>query len=285
MMLFDLHSHSTASDGQHSPSELVAIAKEKGVSVLALTDHDTVLGCEEAEKACIEAKIKFIPGVEITVEGPDDFHIVGLGLDIQNKELISELNKLSEIRKKKAIDICNTLCEMGIDICIDEVMKKVRGTSVGKPHIAEVLVEKGYVKESKDSFDKYFNIPPICNIKKEKLTRERTIQMIHNAGGIAVLAHPYQMELEEDKLHEMISELKNIGLDGIECWYSEYTEDMTQRYIEYAEEFALLKSIGSDFHGENKKPGIQLGTGRNDSLLRLRKISEFDSEILKKLNV
>ncbi|MCQ2460472.1 MAG: PHP domain-containing protein [Ruminococcus sp.] len=283
MVLYDLHTHSSASDGEYSPSVLAEKVKNAGISVWALTDHDTVDGCQEAAEAAEKLGIQFIPGVECTCKGHRHFHILGLGIDINSTELKNALNELAESRMLCAEKICAVLREKGLDIQLDDVLKYADGGSVGKPHIGRVMIDKGYVSEMEEAFQKYFETPEIKSIKKKKLTSKEAVDLIHSAGGIAVLAHPYQLGIEPELLHDFVGNLKNDGLDGIECWYSKFTEEMMETYIGFAEEFGLLKSIGSDFHGGKSKPDISLGTGRYNSIITLREKHDFDGEILKVL--
>jgi len=282
-MLIDMHTHSSCSDGILTPSELVAQAYENGISVLALTDHDTVSGCREAGEACSRYGIRFIPGAEITGRENDKLHILGYGIDPEDPGLNNAFIKLADGRTDCAAKICGILKEMGVDISFEEVMECVPGPSVGKPHIAEVMIRKGYVSSVAEAFEKYFRRPEIKAVKKYKLPAAEVIGLIHRSGGIAVLAHPYQLKLDDEQLYEFVRDLKDLGLDGIECYYSRYTPEMTAYYLKMADEFGLLASIGSDFHGELRKPGVKLGTGIDNSLISLQSIKEFDGRILEKI--
>lgn len=282
-MLIDMHTHSSCSDGGFTPSELAAEAYKSGVSVLALTDHDTVSGCREAEAACRKYGIRFIPGVEITGRENDKLHILGYGIDTDNADLNCAFKKLAEGRTSAVAGICEVLKEMGVDVSIEEVMECVSGPSAGKPHIAEVMIRKGYVSAVSEAFEKYFRRPEIKAVKKYKLPAAEAIDLIHRSGGIAVLAHPYQLKLDDGELHEFVRMLSDQGLDGIECYYSKYTPEMTAYYLKLADEFGLLASIGSDFHGKLRKPGVELGTGENNSLITLQSVKKFDGKILEKI--
>lgn len=284
MKKYDLHVHSSASDGELSPSELIAKAAKQDIAVIALTDHDTVSGCVEAAAEAKKQSINFIPGIEITGKEKDKLHILGLGLDFSNSELISEMTKCAEARLKRTYDICNVLREMGAILDPEIINSSVRG-NVGKPHIAKELMKKGYADSVADAFGKYLTDPRITAIEKYELGYAFAIDLIHKAGGLAVLAHPYQMKLTDRELDSFLGALKESGLDGIECWYSLYTTEMTEQYLKLAEKHDLLVSLGSDYHGDTVKPDIKLWKGKNDSIIRQRELFPFECErcILNKL--
>ncbi len=282
MKLTDLHTHSSASDGTFSPSELAVKASEENIKTLALTDHDSVSGCIEAQEKCNELGITFIPGVEISAAEHKKMHILGLGIDPSCSVLCEKLDLLRKERLNCAERICSILNEKKYKISFEEVIKEAGNSSIGKPHIAKILLKNGEISSIEEAFEKIFSIPEIRSLKKVKLWSAEAISLIHQAGGLAVLAHPYQMKKSSDELHDTVRELKDSGLDGIECWYSKHTPEMFKEYLGYAEEFGLYKSIGSDFHGTNK-PGTELGTGISGSLTELRKITDFDEKIIRKI--
>lgn len=280
--LVDMHTHSIMSDGTMTPSELVEAAKNSGVTTLALTDHDTVSGCAEAENACRNLGIRFVSGVEISCEGNSKLHILGYGLDYSAPELIIALDSLADERKLCAQKVCKELERFGVKTDYDEVLQIAGGGSVGKPHIAELMIRKGYVSSIQEGFERYLNHPDIKSIEKKKLPPAEAVDLIHRCGGLAVLAHPYQMKLEKDKLHRFIEKLAASGLDGIECWYTRYTEEMVDEYTGLCEKLNLYTTVGSDFHGD-RKPGVLPGTGADNSLVRLQEYREFDGRILEKM--
>lgn len=282
MKLIDLHTHSNASDGTMSPSELVCLAAKSNISVLALTDHDSISGCIEAREASKKLGINFISGVEISADDHKKMHILGLGIDPSCSAISTKLDLLRKERYICAERISNILSEKGFPISFEEVLNEAGGSALGKPHIAKVLMKNGEISSIEEAFDRIFTIPEVRAVKKVKLSSRDAISLIHEAGGYAVLAHPYQMKKSAEELHLLIGELKASGLDGIECWYSKHTPEMLAEYLGYAEEFDLMTSIGSDFHGSNK-PGTEIGTGIDDSLLSLRKIEEFDEKIIDKI--
>ena len=266
MELYDLHTHSNSSDGTMSPVELIKKAYNTGLTAIALTDHDTTNGCCEALSEAERLGIRLIPGLEISAAEYNELHILGLGIDVRDSRLNSELEKCAASRRDHIYNICNLLKERGVILEAEKIIESARN-SVGKPHIAKAMIGKGYVKDTKEAFDKYLKTSEIKKLKKYKIDYKRAAELIHNAGGLVVLAHPHKIELTDKNLDEFVSSFTE--LDGIEAFYSEHTPQQTEYLIELAEKNNLLISCGSDFHGHNK-PGIELGTGINNSLLNLR---------------
>lgn len=268
MVLFDLHTHSNVSDGTLSPVELVHEAYNKGLSAIALTDHDTIGGFIKAVPEAERLGVKLISGVEISASEYNELHILGLGIDINNNCLNSELEKCAASRKDHIYNICNLLKEKNLILDAGKIIESA-GYSVGKPHIANAMIQKGYVKTQNEAFDKYLETPQIKNLKKYKIGYKKAVELIHGAGGFVVLAHPHKIELNDIKLDDFVDSFT--GLDGIEAFYSEHTSEQTEYLLKLAERNNLLISCGSDFHGKNK-PDIELGTGLNNSLLKQREL-------------
>jgi len=259
--MVDLHTHSTASDGSYSPEELVKLAKEAGLLAIALTDHDTVDGLPLAKKTAQDIGINFVCGVEISVkfEGKGHFHLLGYFKSPEVPELSGVLKKLHEARAKRNERMIEKLNELGVDISMEELREVAKG-EIGRPHIAKLLVAKGVVKSFEEAFDKYLKKGAPAYVPKALLTPEEAISLVLKAGGVPVLAHPVTLKLDYYSLKEYIKRLKDLGLKGIEAYYTEHTEDLTQELLKYAKEFDLIVTGGSDFHGENK-PDIKLGVG------------------------
>lgn len=264
--IIDLHAHTTASDGALTPRQLAWEAKKAGLTACAITDHDTVSGVKDFLNSCVEAGVEGVPGVEISVKYSGEMHIVGLYVDYENEEFLNKLYKLEhsrEIRNKKMIARC---CELGFEITEDEVLAckdpKYDG-SIGRPHIAQVFIKRGYAKDKNEAFDKYLKKGKCCYVGRELYTPHDTIAMIKAAGGIAVLAHPIYISRNYDELYKIVSELKSFGLDGVECRYWEYDDEFTEMITELCEQLGLLKSGGSDFHGDTKSETM-LGCGRGN---------------------
>jgi len=200
----------------------------------------------------------FIPGVEISAEFPKTLHILGYGLDINNKELNSTLKELQNYRLNRNKRMVENMNNLGFEISLEELQKKAGGDLIGRPHFAQLMLEKGYVDSYQEAFDKYLKKGAPLYMNKKRLDPDKAIDLILQSGGIPVMAHPYQTKLNDEDLRSLIKELVSYGLKGIEAFYSEHTEEMTSKYLRYAEEFDLLVTAGSDFHGDNK-PETDLG--------------------------
>ena len=258
--MIDLHTHSTASDGQYTPAELLLLAKKKNIEVLALTDHDTVCGLEEAGKSAKEFGIHFVSGIEINSQDIVGIHMLGYGIDSSNQDIISMCGRLAEDRLKRGEKICMFLKEKGIDVDYEEIKGYTVDGVVGRPHFGRYLFEHGYVSSVQEAFKRYLNTDEFMHkVKRNKPSSEESINIIHNAGGKAVIAHPYQYKIDTAEKEKMIGRLTLAGLDGIECFYSKHSEDETKIFCSWAKKYNLKVSVGSDFHGEKVKPDIALG--------------------------
>lgn len=259
----DLHAHTTASDGTLTPGQLAFEAKKVGLRACAITDHDTAAGVKDFLNACDKVGVEGVPGVEISVKYSGEMHILGLYVDYENEEFLNKLYKTEhsrEIRNKKMIERC---CELGFEITEEEVLACKDSNysgSIGRPHIAQVFVKRGYAKDKDEAFDKYLKKGRCCYVGRELNTPEDTISMIKKAGGVSILAHPMYISRDYDELYEIISKLKKLGLDGVECRYWEYDDEFTKMINELCDQLEMLKSGGSDFHGD-VKPGLMLGRG------------------------
>lgn len=277
--MIDLHTHTTESDGENSPEELIDLAISKGITALAITDHDTADGLQAASNYAKAKKIIFIPGVEFdTKVEKGQMHILGLFVNFQDEEFKQKLLKLKKERVDRNNRLIEELNKMGFEITFEELQEVGGGKIIGKPHFAKVFLKKGYIKTIDEMFDKYFNKQPLCNIKKTSLEPQEVIEIIRKANGIAVLAHPQKLKLTDNELFEKIAELKSYGLDGLECYHSGQTLQEMQRFKEIAKQLNLLITKGSDYHGLSTKPGVELGTGTNGNI-----VSKDDKEIIEKL--
>lgn len=272
----DLHTHSTASDGSMTPAELVRCAHEKGLAAIALTDHDTVDGVEEALEEGARTGTEVVAGVEISVSlsgwdypGSDEesvepeMHLLGFFFSGNYEPILKTLEELREKREQRNPRIIRKLNEMGFDISMEEVRAKAPGGIAGRPHIARVMMEKGYVSSIAESFEKYLGVGRPAYFRKDKLTPEEGIAAILNAGGIPVLAHPVLLGLKSGPLDQVLKKLKAAGLIGMEALYTENTPEHTREFMELAAQNKLLVSGGSDFHG-SFKPDIEIGIGRGN---------------------
>lgn len=260
----DLHTHSTASDGTFSPGELVAEAKRAGLQAMALTDHDTTNGLEEAMTAGQRLGLEIIPGCELSVDYPKgQMHIVGLWLPVQPRILTEKLVYLRERRHSRNERIIQALQKAGIDIDYQEVRDLAGDASIGRPHIARVLMDKGAVRDIQEAFDEYIGPKGRAYVPKDKLTPEVALDILNREGATVILAHPFTLKMSESELRSELERLKGLGLHGLEAHYPEHTPGKTALYLQLCREFDLLVSGGSDFHG-SVKPDIHLGTGRSN---------------------
>ncbi len=264
MPRIDLHLHTIFSDGSHSPTEVIHFAHDAGVTALAITDHDTVEGIPESLSAGNSLGIEIIPGIELSsrFEGLE-IHILGYFFDWENATLLDRLTKQQASREQRNPRVVEKLNKLGLELSYKEVKTKAGSGSVGRPHIAEVLIEKGYVKTTKEAFDRYIANGRPAHIPRELPDSSEVITWIRDAGGVPVLAHPYWTNRKGAGLHTMCHKLKEAGLMGIEVFYSTHTRRQTSEYLELARKLGLIMTGGSDFHGI-AKPNIQVGRGKGD---------------------
>jgi 3',5'-nucleoside bisphosphate phosphatase len=257
---FDLHSHSNTSDGSFSPTELVEYASKNNIMTLAVTDHDTVNGVDEAVEAGEKFGVTVIAGVEISIDfDPGTMHICGYNIDINNKNLNDKLGIVQHARKNRNNVIVEKLNAAGLDITLDEIKKVAGPDQVGRPHFARVMMEKGYVTSVQEAFDKYLAKGSPCYVDRVRLSINDAVEMIKGAGGKAVLAHPIQLKLESDEAYKSkFAELKDIGIEGVEAFSSYHNEEENQKFKAMADELDLMVTGGSDFHGKTK-PHVNLG--------------------------
>ncbi len=260
----DLHTHSNCSDGTYSVKELMDYAHEKNLAAIALTDHDTVDGLDEASSYVKEnyPDMELVPGIEFsTVEEGKDVHIVGLYIDHHNEEFKEKLGQFIDSRTVRNKEMCRKLTEeAGIPISYEELTGSFPGAVLTRAHYAKFMVDRGYAKSRNEVFDKYIGDNCPYYVEREKISPEEAISYVLEAGGVPVLAHPILYHLSDRKLDALVARLKNAGLKGIEAIYSTYSPSEERQIKELADKYDLLISGGSDFHGANK-PRIDLGTG------------------------
>ncbi len=275
----DLHAHSTASDGSLTPKELVRYAADTKLSAMALTDHDCVDGLDEAAAEVEQLGIEVIPAVELSADHSDGtMHILGFFVDRRHEGFCGRLRRLQEARRERNPKIIQNLQSLGLNITYDEVVAASGGGQVGRPHFAKVLIRKGYVSSMQEAFERYLKKGAPGYVEKFRFSPQDAIAMIHDAGGVAVLAHPFTLYKDNSiSLDPLLETLSQAGLDGMEVIYSTYSEEQGRYYRERAEKYQLLPSGGSDFHGAHK-PGIDLGIGQG----RLRVPFEFLEPLRKK---
>lgn len=261
--MIDLHTHTTASDGSHTPSGLVRYALSKGLKAIAITDHDTLDGLPEALDEAARLGLEVVPGVEISVDFKPEMHILGYFLCGGYTGMNEVLKELQEKRSERNPKIIKKLNELGMKITMEEVDALAGGGVTGRPHIARVMIEKGYVGSVAEAFDKYLASGRPAYFSKEKLTPEQGIEETAKAGGLPVLAHPIFLDMDEAELDLLLGKLAKAGLMGIEAFYSENTDDQTKELLRLAGRNNLFVTGGSDFHG-SFKPDIEIGTGRGN---------------------
>lgn len=271
----DFHAHTTASDGTLTPTELVQAAQDAGVSYLAVTDHDTTAGVAEAIRAAEGTGVAILPGVELSAEGaPGKCHLLGLGIDPEHDEMAGTLERLSENRRTRNQRMLDRLTQLGKPLTMDDVLAVAPdGANIGRPHIAQAMVKKGYVKDMKAAFDRYIGDNKPGYIAKDTLTPCDAIRLIHQAGGLCFLAHPGLLRLHKHETEEArFRALKGLDLDGIEVFYSSHTYAQTGRFQRLVEKMGFLITGGSDFHGANK-PFVRLGYVRYGQRLPANAVS------------
>lgn len=262
MVQIDLHTHSTASDGTLRPAELVALAVTVGLKAIALTDHDTVLGLPEACAAGRDLGMEVIGGCELSVDSPHgSMHLLGLWLPENPSRLRAALDHLAMLRRTRNEQIIANLNRHGVDITYDELAAASGGGTIGRPHIARLLVDKGHAATLQDAFLNWLRPGTKGYAPKEKLMPRQAIALLKEEGATVILAHPCTLHLDGDALQTEVRELRDWGLDGIEVFYSMHTQAQTNAYADLCRRLGLLPSAGSDFHGDNK-PGIALGRGK-----------------------
>ena len=255
---FDLHSHSTCSDGKLSPTELVQLAAEQGLHTLSLTDHDTVQGIREAKQAAEQCGLQLIPGVEIsTTWSKTSVHIVGLNLDPENPELLEGLASQQAARRQRAELIAQKLSGLGIEDFFAKVEQQANGAEIGRPHFAQVMVDEGVVENMAEAFKKYLGSGKKGDVKNLWPEIDQAVQWIHAAGGVAVLAHPLHYKMTNMKRRALLKAFKACGGDAMEVVSGMQTPDQSRYMAQLAKEYELKASVGSDFHflTQWQKPG------------------------------
>ena len=284
--MIDLHTHSSASDGSLTPFSLIAEAAKRGISAIALTDHDTIQGNEEAAKAAIEHGIGFIPGVEleITWNHGGEFHLLGLGIKKPSPSFLSSLKELGRRRQERNMEIVQKMNEAGISASYDDVISLACGSteagakplvapSIGRPHFAALLTKLKIVKNREQAFLRYLAKGRPFFIPKAGLEFEQALGIIHESGGYAVLAHPMSLYVSWGHLPDLVESLQQKGLDGLEAWHPSTKLSACKRLAALGEKLGLYITAGSDFHGEarpDRKIGITTGGEKiNESLVNI----------------
>ena len=262
-MCVDLHTHSFYSDGTASPAELVQMALDSGLRSIALTDHDTVEGIDEFLASGNNQELELFSGLEISSTHREfSLHILGYGIDHKNKDLVKWLIPLQEGRIKRNKEIISKLQKMGHNIQLDELDSISHCGQTGRPHIARLLKIKGIVQSNKDAFSLYLRKGGPAFADRFAYSATESINIIHKAGGIAVLAHPGILEKHTKALPLLITELVERGLDGIEAYYPSHAPTMEKKIRSFARKYQLVLTGGSDYHGNNRTFSTMAGNGK-----------------------
>jgi hypothetical protein len=258
--MIDLHSHSTASDGSFSPTELVKLAVERGLKALALTDHDTLSGLEEAASAASKQRgFEFIRGIEIEIAfEPGEFHLLGLGIERMDGELAEAAVRLSQARVERNKRILDRARDAGIDMTMAELRKEAGGGAAGRPHIASLLVARRAVRTRQEAFDKYLGKGRPWYEPKSCLDLLEAVRLVKQSGALAIVAHPLSLFVSWGRLASLMDEWKELGIDGIEAYHPAARIGQCRRLERMARERGFLVSAGSDFHG-SLRPERRLG--------------------------
>jgi predicted metal-dependent phosphoesterase TrpH len=255
-VLIDLHSHSTASDGQHSATEVAERAAAAGVRVWALTDHDSIAALGPAAEAAAARGIRFVAGIELSVQlDRRELHVLGHFVDSRSDALQRFEDLLAEKRRVRMGEMIQKLAALGVALSPDEIEKFSGGKTLGRPHVARAIVEKGIVGSVKEAFDRFLGEGRPAYVGRYRLTAADAIALVTGAGGAATLAHPGVNKVERGDLER----LKGWGLAGVETYHPDHNPSVREKYLRLARELDLVPTAGSDYHGEAVAPGRRLG--------------------------
>jgi predicted metal-dependent phosphoesterase TrpH len=257
MMKADLHLHTTASDGRLEPKEIVSLAVKVGLDVIAITDHDSIDGVRPA-LAAAEAfpSLMVIPGVEINTDVPHgEVHVLGYFIDYTDRKLAVALRGLRDSRRERARGMIAKLSKLGMSIEWQRVLELAQGGSIGRPHIAQALFEKGYVSSEREAFDKYIGHDGPAYVERYKLLPVEAVKLVMDAQGLPVLAHPVDIS----DLEELVPKLKAVSLVGIEVYYRDYSSDVIAKLLKIARQYDLIPTGGTDYHAFGDSSEVMIG--------------------------
>jgi 3',5'-nucleoside bisphosphate phosphatase len=252
-MFADLHLHTNFSDGTFTPEELAERGHKVGLAAMSLTDHDTVEGCARMAAACKERGIRFISGTELTAElEGNELHLLGYFVDIENETLLGEMKKYQTVRQERIHEMVRRLNELNIPLRAETVFQVANCRSPGRPHVGRALVQEGFCTNMDEAFDRFLKKHRPAWVPKMRVLALNAIELIHSAGGLAVMAHP-GLNRSDDLIPRLVDE----GLDGIECFHTKHSPSTSEHYLKIAARYNLLVTGGSDCHGFSKgKPLI-----------------------------
>ena len=279
----DLHTHTTASDGSDSPTELVSAAAALGLSAVAVTDHDTTEGLAEAETVASRAGIELVRGLELSLEwGPGAMHLLVLLIEDPDY-LSSRLGRVREGRARRNLEVMERLRSQGVDVTMEEVREEGGSGAIGRPHFASLLVRKGYAPDIPAAFDLYLGRGRPAYVERFRLGPAEAIAAAHASGGAAVLAHPLTLGVEGGRLSAVLEGLCEQGLDGMEAHYGAYDPPTRRSLVELARRHGLVPTGGSDYHGRFK-PDVMLGIGRGDLVVPDEVLDELRAAVSARRN-
>lgn len=259
--MIDLHMHSIFSDGTSTPEELIEEGNRAGLTAMALTDHDTVSGVARFLTAAQTAGIRALSGVEVSADSDTGtMHILGYGVDPANPSLVEHLAWIRQGRDERNQEILQKLNQLGLRLTYEEIASYAGADVVGRPHFAQAMIAKGYVRDKRDAFDRYLARGKPAYAERRRLDPGGTLELIRGAGGVPVLAHPFTLKLSLMKLKSHLEGLRAQGLQGLEVYYSEHTPAMQADFARLAKSLDLVATGGTDYHGK-VSPGIRLGVG------------------------
>jgi hypothetical protein len=258
--IIDLHTHSVCSDGSMTPAELVAHAKQAGLSAVAVSDHDTADGVKEALWAGRETGIEVVPAIELSARSDTETHILGYFIDPDAPVLRDAVGEIRRVRTERIGETCEMLGEYGIHVTLDEVRAAAKGGILCRAHIARIMTDKGYSESPKAAFAEWLNVGRPCYSDAQALTDTEAVRLIRDAGGDAYLAHLHLTKKPPDELDAFVGRLASEGLAGVEGYYTDYTPETEAQVRGLAAKYGLKISGGTDFHG-TFKPHIQIGRG------------------------
>ena len=280
--LVDMHTHTNYSDGELSPQDLIKLAINSNIGTLAITDHDTIEGIKQVDRNSdfiVESGIKIINGIELTAKvDKGTMHILGYGIDINNEDLNNKMIELRDISISATLAIIDQIKkDYNIIFSDEDIFNLINSNhNIGRPDLAKLCIKYGYASSVDDAFNKYLIDAHNKTRKTGKgLNYQECLELIHNSGGISVLAHPKTLKLSEKEFLILLKNMINNGLQGIEVYHSSHSKEEIAYYLEIARRFNLLVSGGSDYHGKSVKPDIELGTGKQNNL-KIKKLSILD---------
>jgi hypothetical protein len=254
--MIDLHSHTTASDGEHSPEDLLARARAAGVTILAVTDHDTVRGLARARAAAETQGIRLVPGIEVSTEAEGrEIHILGHFVDPAESGLSGFSDRLRDERAERMGRMVRQMNTLGFPVTLDEVERIAAGAHLGRPHLALALVARGYVTSTREAFDRFLGDGKPGYVDRFRVAAEDAITMLHRAGGTATVAHPGSSKVSPHTLKE----LAKAGLDGLEIFHPDHVPSQREAFLRQADALGLVPTAGSDYHGPRVTPDRSLG--------------------------